>query len=446
MRDINLNQVWREDSLHLDACIKCGACTAQCPVAEVYPLFPGPKSVGPDAERLRLGGVALDPGCLSTCTNCKTCEVTCPSDVRITDMILQARRREQEAGIEINRRLGMRDHLLGRAEYLGRLGTVWPELANAVLGWRITRWLLEKTLEISACAPLPRYGRKFRTSDVVPVAEQTEAYGRGKTEQNGRPAKKVIYFPGCFISYNDEATGQAVVKVLERNGYQVIIPRFHCCGVPLTANGRFQEAEANARHNLGLMQPYLEQGIPIVASCTSCGLALKEDYPQVNAPGAERIGAQTYDLFEFLWVLHERGELREDFQEVQASLAYHAPCHLKAQGIGTPSVRILRLIPGVKVQELDAGCCGLSGSFGFKAEKYELSLLIGSTLFQRVQEGVKDGAFRTVVTECGGCQVQIEHGSAAASLNPVWILFQAYGLERTLETSENSIKFPFKCC
>lgn len=429
MGHINLKQVWSEDPLHLDACIKCGACTAQCPVAVVYPLFPGPKSVGPDAERLRLGGAALNPGCLSTCTNCKTCEVTCPSGVRITDMILQARRREQEAGREINRRLRIRDHLLGRAEYLGRFGSIWPELANAVLGRRITRRLLEKTLGISARAPLPKYGRKFRTSDVVPAA-----------------GKKVIYFPGCFISYNDEATGQAAVKILEHNGYQVIVPRFHCCGVPLTANGRFQEAEANARHNLGLMQPYLEQGIPIVASCTSCGLALKEDYPRVNAPGAERIGGQTYDLFEFLWVLHECGELREDFQEVQASLAYHAPCHLIAQGIGTPSVRILRLIPGVKVQELDAGCCGLSGSFGFKAEKYELSLLIGSTLFQRVQEGVEDGAFRTVVTECGGCQVQIEHGSAAASLNPVWILFQAYGLERTSETSENSIKFPSKCC
>lgn len=448
--------------MHLDACIKCGACTAQCPVAAVYPLFPGPKSVGPDAERLRLEGIALAPGCLAYCTNCKTCEVTCPSGVCITDMILQVRRQEQEAGTgKAICRLGMRDHLLGRAEYLGRLGTLWPPLANTVLGWKITRRLLEKTLGISARAPLPRYGRKFRTSDIAPVVGKTqshgetesygeterygqsEEHGRGKTEhgcrktepsdrvktdRKGRSTQKVVYFPGCFISYNDEATGQAVVKVLEHNGFEVIVPGFHCCGVPLTANGRFREATANAQHNLGLMQPYLEQGIPVIASCTSCGLALKEDYPRVSAPGAQRIGAQTYDLFEFLWVLHERGELRKDFREVQASLAYHAPCHLKAQGIGTPSVRILRLIPGVKIQELDAGCCGLSGSFAFKAEKYELSLQIGSTLFQRVQGGVKEKAFQAVATECGGCQVQIEHGSGAPSLNPVWVLYQAYGL------------------
>ncbi|MDI6878227.1 MAG: anaerobic glycerol-3-phosphate dehydrogenase subunit C [Desulfitobacteriaceae bacterium] len=434
---LNLDPARGEDWMHLDACIKCGACTAQCPVAAVYPLFPGPKSVGPDAERLRLEGIALAPGCLAYCTNCKTCEVTCPSSVRITDMILQVRRQEQEAGTgKAICRLGMRDNLLGRAEYLGRLGTLWPPLANTVLGWKITRRLLEKTLGISARAPLPRYGRKFRTSDIVPLVGETQSYGRGetesyrcvKTDQNRRSAKKVVYFPGCFISYNDEATGQAVVKVLEHNGFEVIVPHFYCCGVPLTANGRFREATANAQHNLGLMQPYLEQGIPVIASCTSCGLALKEDYPRVSAPGAQRIGAQTYDLFEFLWVLHERGELRKDFREVQVSLAYHAPCHLKAQGIGTPSVRILRLIPGVKIQELDAGCCGLSGSFGFKAEKYELALQIGSTLFQRVQEGVKEEAFQAVATECGGCQVQIEHGSGAPSLNPVWVLYQAYGL------------------
>lgn len=401
---------------NLDACIKCSACTAQCPVAAVYPLFPGPKSVGPDAERFRLEGLAMDTRCLNYCSNCKTCEVTCPSGVKITEMILRAREKAQQTGQKDGQTIQhqVRDLVLGRAEYLGKLGTIWPGMTNAVLGIPLMRVLMERILGIGRQAPLPAYKSKFR--------------GPAR-KQSGRESKQVIYFPGCFVSYNDSATGQAVVKVLEHNGYDVIIPAFHCCGVPLQANGHFREGRDNMRKNLALMKPYLQANVPVITACTSCGLALKEDYPKVGAPGAERIGHQTYDLFEFLWGLHERGELREEFREVAVSLGYHAPCHLKAQGIGTPSVRILRLIPGVSVNDVDAGCCGLSGSFGFKKEKYDLALKIGNPLFNRVQHGVTAREFDNMTTECGGCQVQIQHGSGIKTQHPVWVLMRAYALE-----------------
>ncbi|MHB1651758.1 MAG: anaerobic glycerol-3-phosphate dehydrogenase subunit C [Desulfitobacteriaceae bacterium] len=402
----------KERATNLDACIKCSACSARCPVAAVYPLFPGPKSVGPDAERFRLEAVQFDPACLSYCSNCKTCEVTCPSGVHITEMILRARGKKDP-----NWRHSLRDTILGRAEYLGRLGTIWSGLTNSILKRTAIRWLLEKAVGISRHAPLPAYSRKFSR--------------QGRTQGIHNP-KRVVYFPGCFITYNDAATGDMVVKVLEHNDYEVLVPNFHCCGVPLEANGHFAQAKENIRHNLQLMQPYLQEGVPILTSCTSCGLALKEEYPKARVSGSERIGELTYDLFEFLWQMHERGELREeDFRKVTVALGYHAPCHLKAQGIGTPTVRLLRLIPGVQVQDMDAGCCGLSGSFGFKEEKYPLAMEIGGTLFQRVKSGVKAAEFQEITTECGGCQVQIEHGTGIPTRHPVWILGQAYNLVRS---------------
>jgi glycerol-3-phosphate dehydrogenase subunit C len=400
---------------NLDACIKCSACTAQCPVAAVYPLFPGPKSVGPDAERFRLEGLELDSKCLNYCSNCKTCEVTCPSGVKITEMILRAREKAQQTGQKDGETIQhqFRDLVLGRAEYLGKLGTIWPSMTNAVLGISLMRSLMERTLGIGRQAPLPAYKPKFK------------ALGAGNP---ATARKQVVYFPGCFVTYNDASTGKAVVKVLEHNGFDVIVPSFHCCGVPLQATGHFREERANARKNLALMDPYLQANVPVITACTSCGLALKEEYPKVEALGAERIGRQVYDLFEFLWGLHERGELREEFQEVSVSLGYHAPCHLKAQGIGTPAVRLLRLIPEVRVNDLDAGCCGLSGSFGFKQERYDLAMQIGNPLFSQVKRGVAEGDFETMTTECGGCQVQIQHGSGIKTEHPVWILMQAYGI------------------
>lgn len=425
---MNLEQ---ERMLTLDACIKCSACSAQCPVAAVYPPFPGPKSVGPDMERLRLEGVRLDPQVLAYCSNCKTCEVTCPSGVKITAMILGARqdalRKEKSLASKRKRQSEsyaqhrVRDVLLGHAEYLGRAGTLWPKGTNGLLGIPFMRRFLEKSLGISRFAPIPKYQVRFK-------AKAQRNISPADSEFNAE--QSVVYFPGCFVNYNDPQTGNAIVKVLKHQGYTVIVPPFHCCGVPLIANGHFGAAEEKAKKNLELMEPYLQAGLPVITSCTSCGLALKEDYPNVQgAAGAERIGRQSYDFFEFLWKLHELGKLKNDFKTVSRFLGYHAPCHLKAQGIGTPAVRLLKLIPGVRIVDLDAGCCGLSGSYGFKAEKYLLSQKIGSSLFRSAREGAAQGRFQSIITECSGCREQIEQGSKVKTEHPVWTLVRAYGLD-----------------
>lgn len=403
-------------SKDLDACIKCSSCTALCPVASVNPLFPGPKAIGPDAERLRLEGVQFAPEVLEFCSNCKTCEVTCPSAVKITDFIRLARLKSRESRqLKEKWSYRWRAGVLGRAEYIGLLGSSWPALSNMLLRQTWVRALMEKTLRISREAPLPKYQKRFKLSQ----------------SQSGfqKPAsKQVVYFPGCFASYNDPATAEAVVKVLRFNGFEVIIPEFKCCGVPLEANGQFKAAEQNVNYNLSLLQPYLEKGLPVITACTSCGLALKQDYARIKGEAAELLGLHTYDLFEFLWELHVQGELQENFREVTFNTGYHLPCHLKAQGIGTPSVRVLRMIPGVQIQHIDGGCCGLSGSYGFKSEKYDMAIQIGNHLFEKIRKRVAFGEILDVTTECGVCKTQLRHGTGVEVIHPVWILMKAYGL------------------
>lgn len=398
----------------LDACIKCSACTALCPVARVNPSFPGPKHLGPDAERFRLEGIEIGTQFLNFCSKCRTCEVTCPSGVNITEMISRAQEAAKLRGGKTNTKAFqhyVRDWLLGRAEYLGEFATIFPPLTNWFLGKRVARRVMELTLGISSQATLPSYQPKFIREIQKPTNK-----------------KQVLYFPGCFVTYNDAATGHAIVKVLEYNGYEVIVPPFHCCGTPLEGNGFIKEANDIAIRNLELVRPYLQADVPVITGCTSCSLALKE-YPVLEVTKSTKYRAQTYDLFEFLWELHTHKELREDFKELKLSLGYHAPCHLKAQGIGTPSIRLLRLIPGIQVIDLDQGCCGLSGSYGYKKEKYTASQEIGKPLFERIFQGTNVGEFKTIITECGGCQVQISHGSGIRTHHPVWILLQAYGLE-----------------
>ena len=405
-----------ELAAQLDACQKCNLCTAQCPVAKVNPHFMGPKGLGPDMERFRRGQISLGETSLDDCSNCKTCEVTCPSGVKITDMILGARRAASNAPHRLGLKLRLRGYVLGRAEYLGKLGVIWPTMTNQILKIKLVRLVLDKALLISKYGLLPAYGK--------PLAVQGSKVGT----IGASASKQVVYFPGCYTRYNEADTGRLVIKVLEHAGYKTIVPDFHCCGLPLEANGQFEKAHNNGLYNLKLMRPYLEAGIPIITSCTSCGLMLKQDYPKLQTTSAQLIGAQSYDLFEFLCQLQEKGELPHDFQEVKASYGYHPPCHLKAQAIGTPALRILRLIPGIKIRNLDAGCCGLSGSYGFKVEKYDKAMKIGSSLFEAINVGGGSGDIHGMTTECGVCKVQIQHGTGIPTEHPVRILGKAYRL------------------
>ena len=404
----------------LDACIKCSACIAECPVAGINPLFPGPKAAGPDAERLRLEGIRFDVLALALCSNCKTCEITCPCGVNITELIMEARRKVILSGtLKRSRRSRLRALVLGRAEYLGILGTVWAPVTNFVLRRKPVRVLLEKILGIGRNAPLPDYHRKF--------VEKTRTYTYTNLG-NKSNTKQVVYFPGCYSMYNDALTAKAIVKVLEYNGFSVITPSFRCCGVPLQSNDQFAQADANALHNLRLIAPYLEQGLPVIASCPSCTLSLKQDYPKVHGPGAKLIASQTYDIFEFLWELYGKGKLRQDFRPSSLSVGYHAPCHLKAQGIGTPVVRLLRLIPGFQVKDMDSGCCGLSGSYGFKEENYTLGMKIGKPLFEKAKRGIQNSDIYEISTECGTCNIQIAHGARIQVRHPIGYFLEAYGL------------------
>ena len=127
------------------------------------------------------------------------------------------------------------------------------------------------------------------------------------------------------------------------------------------------------------------------------------------------------DAMEFILGCIERGEL--DLSEADTTpldIIYHAPCHLRAQGIGFPGLDILRMLPGIHAVNADAGCCGISGSYGFKKEKYDIGMAIGSKLF----DTIKDSGIRQVATECGTCKVQIIHGTGNPCDHPLTILRQ----------------------
>ena len=392
----------------LDHCVKCTICETACPFSRATPLFPGPKFVGPQAERFRVSGISPDAS-VDYCSGCGICTQVCPQDVKIAEINSQARAEMWE-----ERGIPLRNQLLARPSVMGRLGAHAGLLANLTLGSRVVRRLLESTLGIHRHAPLPHFaGGTFQRW--------------ARRHPDAIASRTVAYFHGCGTNYYELGVGRIVVAVLEHNGFRVAVPEQGCCGLPLQSNGNFPSAREYLRRLAAALAPYARAGIPIVANSTSCGLMLKREGREIlelEDEDVRLVGEHTYDLNEFLLELHDRGELRTDFAPLPLTVPYHAPCQQQGHGIGKPALDLLALVPELRVEELDADCCGIAGTYGLKREKYEISMKVGANLFRQVREAEPDLA----ACDSETCRWQIVHGTGVQAVHPVELLYRAYGL------------------
>ena len=399
----------------LDHCIKCNICTAACPVAAVTDRFPGPKYVGPQAQRFRHERQPAPDASVDYCSGCRVCNEVCPTGVRIAELNARARAR-----IVAERGLPFRNWLIARSELVGRLscGPHAP-LVNAGLRFGPARWLVDRLLGIHRAAPLPMASMySFR------------AWFRRRRRRAANPAtsagRRVVYFHGCATNYYEPWVGQAAVAVLERNGFEVILAPQNCCGLPLISNGDFAAARAAHAANVRKLLPYVRQGIPVVGTSTSCTLTLKEEAPDIlgmHEDEARAVAQGTYDIFEFLRHLAGRGELDTAFTPIAQALPYHAPCQYRAHRLGTPSLDVLGLVPGLTLIPSRAACCGIAGTYGLKREKYQIGMDVGAPLFAFVRGCASDLALCDSET----CRWQITHATGVACKHPIEILAQAYG-------------------
>jgi glycerol-3-phosphate dehydrogenase subunit C len=393
----------------LDHCVKCTICESACPVTAVTPLFPGPKYVGPQAERFRDAGPSVDAS-LDYCSSCGICTLACPQGVHVAEINSRAR-----AVMKAQKGMPLRDQILSRTDVQGRLGTPVAPLANFTLSNRLGRLLIEKVAGIHRNAATPKFaGHTFQRWARRHAAPATAT-------------KQVVYFHGCSTNYFEPELGKMTVAVLEHNGFRVVVPPQGCCGLPLQSNGIFDAGRSYVRRLVGHLAPYAQRGDVIVATSTSCGLMLKREAIEILGVQDEDLRAvstQTFDICEFLADLSAAGELKTDFRAVPLTVTYHAPCQQQGHNIGKPALDLFALIPELKVIELDRACCGIAGTYGLKREKYDIAMKVGSGLFGDIRAAQPDLA----TCDSETCRWQIAHGTGATSVHPVEVLYRAYGL------------------
>jgi glycerol-3-phosphate dehydrogenase subunit C len=394
----------------LDHCVKCTICETQCPFSNATPLFPGPKYVGPQAERYRVTGEISPDASLDYCSGCGICTQVCPQGVHIAEINTQAR-------AEMKKRTGipLRDRLLARPTVAGRLGTPVAPLANWTLRSKPLRALGEKALGLHRDAAMPRFaGRTFQKW----------------AKEHARPAaqRRVAFFHGCGINYYEPRLGEMTVALLEHNGYAVEVPKQDCCGLPLQSNGMLDDARTYVRRLVSRLVPYAREGVDIVSTSTSCCLMLKREAREIlgmeEDPDLRLVSDHIYDICEYLVAMHERGELDTSFGPVPETITYHAPCQQRGHYIGKPALDLFALIPELRAIELDAACCGVAGTYGLKREKYPIAMKVGSELFSQI------AAAPPGVNACDSetCRWHIEHATGVRSVHPVELLHRAAGL------------------
>jgi glycerol-3-phosphate dehydrogenase subunit C len=408
-----------------DQCLKCNVCNTACPVARVTDLYPGPKYVGPQAARFRMGrnlpaqgkgGPRLKSPDLTVdyCSGCGWCTTVCPAGVKVAEMNSQSRARMKAGG-----RPKLRDWGLGQTDLTGRIGVMFSPLGNWALANRPLRRMMELTVGIHHAAPFPKFSRRTFQS----------AWKRRHKGDVGRPLpgpdKAVVYFHGCAVNYYEPHVANAAISILERNGFQVIVPPQVCCGLPLISNGIYGEAREKAHHNLKILADYARKGYRIIGTSTSCTHTIKAEYREmldIHDDDATVVANATWDICEFLLDLHDHGKLDTGFGRLDEDLPYHAPCQLRSHGIGLPAMDLFALVPGLRAMDMDHDCCGIAGTYGMKKEKYDIGMAVGAPLFARVRaSGAAEAA-----CDSETCRWQIEKASGVRTRHPVEILQAAY--------------------
>ncbi len=322
---------------------------------------------------------------LSSCLSCKACVTECPSNVdlaRLKAELVNARHLER----------GPRwiDRLIAAADLLGRLGTLAPGPANAMLGWRPLRRLVQRVLGLDAEAPLPpfahqRFDAWFRT--------------RGATAGAGG---LVILWDDTWVRYHEPAVGRAAVAVLEAAGLEVVLATGRvCCGRPAASRGLLGEVRRAATHNIALLRTSTE---PIVFLEPSCWSMFTDEYRQLGIAGADEVAARCVLFDDVVVELLEGGALPAALDRSMGEFAFHGHCHAKALADPKRAMAALGRLPGARPRWLDTGCCGMAGAYGMLADHRELSHRVAKPLVAAI-EALPEGT--AVVASGTSCRHQI---------------------------------------
>jgi glycerol-3-phosphate dehydrogenase subunit C len=352
------------------------------------------------------------------CWQCKLCYVKCPYtrdeghawQLDVPRLLMREKaQRARRNGVNLQ------DRVLGEPQRLGQM-TAGPmaRVANFVNANRLVRKALEMTAGIAAGFPLPPFAETTFADWLDHHVPLPDAGERGT----------VALFATCLADYNFPRIAASAVRVLEKNGWSVVRPEQTCCGMPNLDGGNVDEARRKAQANVASLAREVRQGRKIACLQPTCSYMAKKEWPVlVSGADARNVAEATFDVMELLDLQRRDQTLCKDFVKGLGRVAYHAPCHLRAQKIGYPGARVLGLLPDTEVEVIEQ-CSAVDGTWGMKAQHYEQ----GQRYAQKLVRSIDAAEAAVVISDCALSARRILAENERLSLHPIEALAEAYGI------------------
>ena len=309
--------------------------------------------------------------------------------------------------------ISLRERLFAYMPRYAPLVTKVGELANLRDVIPGLSQLSEKLLGLTSKRELPHWdSQPFRPEETL--------------QKNAGP--EVVLFADSFNTYFEPQVLRDGLNVLEAAGRRVIVPRAKntrrnlCCGRTFLSSGLIDEAKLEATRLLENLSPYVERGVPIVGLEPSCVFTIKDELPSLlPGPQAQKLADHVQLLEEYLITENDAGRLSLKFRTSEPEkVLLHGHCHQKAFDAMDSTIKLLESVPGIEVETIHSGCCGMAGSFGYQAEHYEVSMEMAElSLLPRIRQATANEH----IAACGtSCRHQIEHGSGRSVRHPISVL------------------------
>lgn len=350
---------------------------------------------------------------LDSCLACKGCLSECPSSVDMTRIRSEVLQQKYD-----RHGTPLRSWMVARMARMEAFGSAVRPLYNFFAQWKPSAALIKRIVRFSADRQIPSLSRYSMRKLVA-------------REPQPREGRKVYLFADEFTNHQEAELGLTFVRLLNRLGYRVEIPRHGESGRAAISKGCLRLAKKYAVKNVSLLKDIVTGDCPLIGIEPSCILSFRDEYPDLVPPEmrdeAKQLAGNCLLFDEFLMREVRAGRIGPDvFRETDADIWLHGHCHQKSLvGVGA-TADLLRLIPGARVHVIPSGCCGMAGSFGYEKEHYATSMAIGEmVLFPTVRKAVESPGKTLVAAPGTSCRQQILDGTGVKAQHPVEILFNS---------------------
>ncbi len=350
---------------------------------------------------------------MDLCLSCKGCKAECPSNVDVARLKAEWLQQRYDA-----RGVPLRARLIGGFSKAMALASIAPAAFNFVVTNPITSNLFKRFAGFASGRSIPKLNK-------IPLRR----WHRMHANKNGPfPNGRVLLFCDEFTNFNDADVGIKAVRLLNRLGYEVVIPRHVDSGRAQISKGLLRDAQKLATRNVELLKDVVTSSAPLVGIEPSAILGFRDEVPDLVperlVEAAKTLAGNALLIDEFIAREADAGRIRrEAFTQEMRHIKLHGHCHQKSLASLTPTVKALELPVDYKVQVIPSGCCGMAGSFGYEREHFAVSMKVGELV---LLPAVRSTPADTIIAAPGtSCRHQIKDGTGRIAQHPAEILYDA---------------------